>query len=68
MAAASGGPVGQGVIPVAMTITVYRVNLATGERTEVSRTRVAPDKDGSMPNSPLDFPPCSCPRCRAKRR
>lgn len=44
-----------------LTISVYRINPATLERTPV-RTRTLAPLD--MPVMSLAFPPCECPQCR----
>ncbi|WP_143674238.1 MULTISPECIES: hypothetical protein [Streptomyces] len=43
-----------------LTITVYRVNPETMERTPI-RSRALPPAD--QPVSSLAYPPCACSRC-----
>ena len=50
------GPAGGGG---RMTLRVYRVDGATGVRTELPVTR----SDGSPRSLRAAFPPCRCPRC-----
>ena len=45
-----------------LTITVYRVNSETLERTPLG-SRTLPAVDEPVIN--LAFPPCECPRCKA---
>ena len=48
-----------------MTIEVYRLNPATGEKTVIKPARVIEAGEVLMTG---EFPPCSCYRCRAKNR
>lgn len=46
-----------------MTIEVYRINPATGARTEVRKRRTV--KPAELPEVGQKYPPCKCPRCAA---
>lgn len=48
-----------------MTIEVYRLNVETGERTVIKPLRVVEAGEVLMTS---EYPPCSCPRCRDRRR
>jgi hypothetical protein len=49
---------------VTMTIEVYRINPRTGVRTQVRPLRTV--KPADVPELFDGFPPCACPRCRAR--
>ena len=44
-----------------LTITVYRINGATLERTPMGSRTLLPPAEPAMS---LAFPPCECPRCK----
>jgi hypothetical protein len=46
-----------------ITVSVYRINPQTLERTPIS-SRALPASDHAVIS--LAFPPCECPRCRTK--
>ncbi|MET9107179.1 hypothetical protein [Streptomyces zhihengii] len=45
-----------------LTVSVYRVDPETGDRTSVQEQRFLPADE--TPVMHLAFPPCACPRCR----
>jgi hypothetical protein len=48
-----------------MTISVYRVNSETGERTVLRKQQVVEAGEVLMSS---EYPPCSCYLCKDKRR
>ena len=47
-----------------MTIAVYRINPATGVRTQVRARRTV--KPADAPDLSNGYPPCACPHCKGK--
>ncbi|WP_159039630.1 hypothetical protein [Streptomyces sp. TP-A0356] len=47
-----------------LTISVYRLDPATGQRTPLRPARHVPPAD--EPAFSLAFPPCECPRCAGR--
>ncbi|MGW1137931.1 hypothetical protein [Streptomyces zhihengii] len=45
-----------------LTVSVYRADPETGDRTSVQEQRFLPADE--TPVMHLAFPPCACPRCR----
>lgn len=43
-----------------MTLQVYRLNVETGEQTELPHVDPSPV---AAPGLTQNFPPCACPRC-----
>ncbi|MER6531367.1 hypothetical protein [Streptomyces sp. NPDC001508] len=52
---------GSETTPPGITVSVYRINPETLQRTPVHTRTLAPL---DVPVFNLEFPPCECPRCR----
>jgi hypothetical protein len=55
-----------GVMTGGMTIRIYRIAAATGERTELLPRHEVEPSAGWEIHTALDWPPCRCPRCLAR--
>ncbi|MEU3836154.1 hypothetical protein [Streptomyces microflavus] len=52
---------GSGTPRPGLTITIYRVDGETGDRTPVKQYETTP---AEQPEASHALPPCTCPRCR----